>query len=109
MDRGLSGAIEAPSSYFMSSPLVQFPATPAATARAGSPLAQASDVALVVAAAREADALNLAPTSSTTGVLALGDALAAVTSELKGFTAADFGFRHPAGALGKKTTGGGAG
>jgi arabinose-5-phosphate isomerase len=74
-----------------------------------SPLAQASDVPLVVAAEREADALNLAPTSSTTGVLALGDALATVTSELKGFTAADFGFRHPAGALGKQSTGGRAG
>jgi arabinose-5-phosphate isomerase len=70
---------------------------------AQSPLALATDVALVVAAGREADALNLAPTSSTTGVLALGDALAIVVSELKGFTTADFGFRHPAGALGKQT------
>ena len=72
---------------------------------AQSPLALATDVALVVAAGREADALNLAPTSSTTGVLALGDALAVVVSEMKGFTPADFGFRHPAGALGQKTVG----
>ena len=71
---------------------------------AQSPLALATDVALVVAAGREADTLNLAPTSSTTGVLALGDALAIVVSEIKGFTAADFGFRHPAGALGRKTS-----
>lgn len=67
-----------------------------------SPLALASDIRLVVEAGREADALNLAPTSSTTGVLALGDALAVAASELKGFTANDFGLRHPAGALGKK-------
>ena len=71
---------------------------------AQSPLALATDVALVVAAGREADTLNLAPTSSTTGVLALGDALAIVVSEIKGFTAGDFGFRHPAGALGRKTS-----
>jgi len=71
---------------------------------AQSPLALATDVALVVAVGREADTLNLAPTSSTTGVLALGDALAIVVSEIKGFTAADFGFRHPAGALGRKTS-----
>lgn len=69
---------------------------------ADSPLAAASDVALVVTAEHEADALDLAPTSSTTGVLALGDALAVVTSELKGFTQADYGLRHPSGSLGKK-------
>jgi arabinose-5-phosphate isomerase len=72
---------------------------------AQTPLALATDVALVVAAGREADVLNLAPTSSTTGLLALGDALAVVVSEMKGFTTADYGFRHPAGALGKKTLG----
>lgn len=69
---------------------------------AESPLARASDVAIVVSAEREADMRNLAPTSSTTAVLALGDALAIVVSELKGFTAADYGRRHPAGALGKQ-------
>jgi arabinose-5-phosphate isomerase len=80
------------------------------TRDAQSPLAKLSDIVLLVAAEREADALNMAPTSSTTALLALGDALAAVTSELKGFTLADYGFRHPAGALGKKAaedTGGG--
>lgn len=76
------------------------------TRSAASPLAEASDIRLVVDAVREADALNLAPTSSTTGVLALGDALAVVASEQKGFTANDFGFRHPAGALGKQLAAG---
>lgn len=72
------------------------------TRSADSPLAKVSDIALVVATDREADALNLAPTSSTTGVLALCDSLAVVASEQKGFTAEDFAMRHPAGALGKK-------
>lgn len=72
------------------------------TCSAHSPLATMSDIALVARADREADAFDLAPTSSTTAVLALGDALAVTASELKGFSLSDFGLRHPAGALGKK-------
>lgn len=50
----------------------------------------------------EACYLHLAPTSSTTALLALGDSLAVVASKVRNFTEADFGLNHPAGALGKK-------
>ena len=50
----------------------------------------------------EACHMHLAPTSSTTALLALGDALAVVLSKLKGYTKYDFSLRHPAGALGKR-------
>lgn len=50
----------------------------------------------------EACYMHLAPTSSTTALLVLGDALALVVSRAKNYTEADFGFHHPAGALGKK-------
>ena len=53
-------------------------------------------------AEREADPLNLAPTTSTTVALALGDALAVSLLELRGFTQQDFARFHPGGALGKK-------
>lgn len=46
--------------------------------------------------------MHLAPTSSTTALLVLGDALALVTSRIKNYTKEDFGLHHPAGALGKK-------
>ena len=46
--------------------------------------------------------MHLAPTSSTTALLVLGDALALVTSRAKNYTKEDFGLHHPAGALGKK-------
>lgn len=46
--------------------------------------------------------MHLAPTSSTTALLVLGDALALVVSRAKNYTKEDFGFHHPAGALGKK-------
>ena len=50
----------------------------------------------------EACYMHLAPTSSTTSLLVLGDALAVVVSKLKNYTKEDFGLHHPAGALGKK-------
>lgn len=50
----------------------------------------------------EACYMHLAPTSSTTALLVLGDALAVVTSHAKNYTKEDFGLHHPAGALGKK-------
>jgi arabinose-5-phosphate isomerase len=67
-----------------------------------STLAQASDVALDCSVAREACGLNLAPTASTTAMLALGDALAVAVSLRKGFRAEDFAELHPGGKLGKR-------
>ncbi len=67
-----------------------------------STLAQASDVALDCSIAREACGLNLAPTASTTTMLALGDALAIAVSLRKGFRAEDFADLHPGGKLGKR-------
>jgi arabinose-5-phosphate isomerase len=67
-----------------------------------STLAQSSDVALDCAVEREACGLNLAPTASTTSMLALGDALAVAVSLRKGFRAEDFAELHPGGKLGKQ-------
>jgi len=67
-----------------------------------STLAQASDVALDCGVEREACGLNLAPTASTTTMLALGDALAIAVSLRKGFRAEDFAELHPGGKLGKR-------
>ncbi len=67
-----------------------------------SPLSKASDVVLDVSVSKEACPLNLAPTASTTAMLALGDALALALLEKKGFKAEDFAFYHPGGNLGKK-------
>jgi arabinose-5-phosphate isomerase len=67
-----------------------------------STLAQASDVVLDVSVEREACGMNLAPTASTTAMLALGDALAIAVSVRKGFRAEDFADLHPGGKLGKK-------
>ena len=67
-----------------------------------STLALASDVALDVGVEREACGMNLAPTASTTAMLALGDALAIAVSLRKGFRAEDFADLHPGGKLGKK-------
>ncbi|HZP03537.1 MAG TPA: KpsF/GutQ family sugar-phosphate isomerase [Terracidiphilus sp.] len=67
-----------------------------------STLAQASDVALDCDVEREACGLNLAPTASTTAMLALGDALAIAVSLRKGFRAEDFAELHPGGKLGKR-------
>src|SRR3974390_1715515 len=67
-----------------------------------STLAEASDVALDCSVEREACGLNLAPTASTTAMLALGDALAVAVSLRKGFRAEDFAELHPGGKLGKQ-------
>jgi arabinose-5-phosphate isomerase len=72
------------------------------TCNLGSTLAAASDVALDCGVEREACGLNLAPTSSTTAMLALGDALAIAVSQRKGFRAEDFAELHPGGKLGKR-------
>jgi arabinose-5-phosphate isomerase len=68
----------------------------------GSTLATASDVALDCSVEREACGMNLAPTASTTAMLALGDALAIAVSLRKGFRPEDFADVHPGGKLGKK-------
>jgi arabinose-5-phosphate isomerase len=67
-----------------------------------SALAQASEVFLDAGVTAEACALNLAPTASTTVMLALGDALALEVSRLRGFAAADFAELHPGGRLGRR-------
>ncbi len=70
--------------------------------RAGSTLASAADVALVLPAAREACPMGLAPTTSTTMQMALGDALAVALLTRRGFGASDFRRFHPGGRLGAK-------
>ncbi len=67
-----------------------------------STLAQAADVALDCSIAQEACSLGLAPTASTTTMLALGDALAVALSQKRGFKEEDFAHLHPGGKLGKK-------
>ncbi len=69
-----------------------------------STLALASDVVLDVSVEEEACSMGLAPTASTTVMLALGDALAVAVSARKGFRAEDFADLHPGGKLGKKLT-----
>ena len=70
--------------------------------RSLSTLAQAADVALDSSVANEACSLGLAPTASTTSMLALGDALAVALSERRGFKEEDFANLHPGGRLGKR-------
>lgn len=65
-------------------------------------LPKSADVALTLGASEEACPLGLAPTSSTTATLALGDAMAVALVYSKGFTSDDFALSHPAGALGRK-------
>ena len=74
----------------------------AVTGRAESALADAADVALVLPRVAEACPLGLAPTTSTTMMLALGDALAVALLERRGFTASDFHALHPGGQLGQQ-------
>lgn len=74
----------------------------AMTRRDGSALAEAADIALVLPASEEACPMGLAPTTSTTMMLALGDALAVAMLERKGFSAADFQRLHPGGQLGQQ-------
>jgi arabinose-5-phosphate isomerase len=74
----------------------------AVTGNEQSPLARLADVHLNSGVAREACSLNLAPTASTTAALALGDALAVVLLEARGFSEHDFARSHPGGALGRR-------
>lgn len=67
-----------------------------------TPLAKSTDIAIKVDAGQEIDHMGLAPTASSTAALAVGDALATVVSELKGFTRNDFALSHPGGALGQQ-------
>lgn len=66
-----------------------------------SPIARNSDYVLDATVEKEADALNLAPTASTTVALAIGDALAVALMHARGFTENDFARFHPGGQLGK--------
>jgi arabinose-5-phosphate isomerase len=85
-------------------PLIQRLGTPliSMTGDGNSTLARASDAHLLVSVTEEACPLNLAPTSSTTAALVMGDALAIALLEAKGFSHEDFAFSHPGGALGRK-------
>ena len=74
--------------------------TIAMTGSAQSTLARTAQTTLLLPDAKEACPNNLAPTTSTTMTLALGDALCVAVMEARGFTAEDFGQRHPAGKLG---------
>lgn len=72
------------------------------TSKAKSTLAQASDMPLILAQVDEACPLGLAPTTSTTMMMALGDALATSILKRRGFTPADFRSLHPGGQLGQR-------
>lgn len=74
----------------------------AITGKQNSNLATTSDIALILPNVKEACPLGLAPTTSTTMTLALGDAIAVAMLERKGFSAKDFQERHPGGKLGSK-------
>ena len=74
----------------------------ALTGNLQSTLALEADVALDASVAREACPHNLAPTTSTTAALALGDALAVALLEARGFSPEDFALSHPGGALGRR-------
>ncbi len=71
------------------------------TGKANCSMAANCDVMLTVETPREADPFNMAPTASTTATLALGDALAMVLVDLRGFRREDYARLHPAGAIGK--------
>ena len=74
----------------------------AMTGKSTSPLALAAKAVLDIAVEREACPMHLAPTSSTTAALVMGDALAVALLEARGFTPEDFALSHPGGALGRK-------
>ncbi len=76
--------------------------TIAMTGAPDSSIARAADLTLSVSISREACPLNLAPTASTTALLAVGDALAMALSEKRGFKEEDFAALHPGGELGRK-------
>lgn len=72
------------------------------TGNVASLLAKTADIHLLIRIKKEACPLDLAPTSSTTAALVMGDALAIALLEARGFTADDFAFSHPSGSLGKR-------
>jgi arabinose-5-phosphate isomerase len=78
------------------------PLTIAIVSRGGGKVDATAEIVLDTGVTDEACALGLAPTSSSTAALALGDALAVAASRVKGFQATDFAGLHPAGALGQK-------
>jgi len=67
-------------------------------------LGQQADITVIIPVKREACPHNLAPTTSTTSFMVVGDALAICLLEIKGFSSSDFARLHPGGALGKKLT-----
>ena len=75
----------------------------AITKNASSSLAKTADATISIAFEREADPLNLAPTTSTTLTIAAGDALASALMAHRGFTSEKFGKFHPGGTLGQVT------
>ena len=85
-------------------PLLKRMATPlvSMTGRPASTLARHAEAHLDAGVEREACPLDLAPTSSTTAALALGDALAVALLEARGFTAEEFALSHPGGSLGRR-------
>ncbi|GAA3939212.1 KpsF/GutQ family sugar-phosphate isomerase [Litoribacillus peritrichatus] len=80
----------------MKAPMISITGNPSST------MAKAAVVNLDISVKEEACPLGLAPTASTTATLAMGDALAVALLEAKGFTAEDFAFSHPGGALGRR-------
>ncbi len=76
----------------------------AITERASSTLGQAADLCIALGPIEEACPLGLAPSASTTVLMAVGDALALLVSKMRDFTADEFAFYHPAGSLGRKLT-----
>jgi arabinose-5-phosphate isomerase len=76
----------------------------AITERAGSSLGRAADLCIALGPVAEACPLGLAPSASTTALMAVGDALALLVSRMRDFTAEDFALYHPAGSLGRKLT-----
>jgi len=80
----------------MQTPMISITGNPA------SAMAKAAVVNLDISVKEEACPLGLAPTASTTATLAMGDALAVALLEAKGFSAEDFAFSHPGGALGRR-------
>lgn len=85
-------------------PLIKRMGTPliSMTGKPSSILATQSDVSLDISIKEEACPLGLAPTSSTTAALVLGDALAVALLEARGFSEEDFAFSHPGGSLGRR-------
>ena len=76
----------------------------AITERTSSSLGRAADLCIALGPVAEACPLGLAPSASTTVLMAVGDALALLVSRMRDFTAEDFALYHPAGSLGRKLT-----